>query len=281
VTLSGRTIARLTKPFEGGNGPSHSFIERVWTGEDAIDYLPEEGNKANRVLGGLKALRDGRRASAGEPALPPDPGKLHRVASELAEMLLVQDLVGEEDVAEAVDAATMTPAPAERDEGSTRIPRHRSAKQMPISPTAPIFVVHGHDHGLLHEAVRVLERATSREIIVLHEQANAGRTLLEKFEAHATTASYAVVLLTGDDIGGAVGKGTAPRGRQNVIFELGFFFGKLGRDRVAVLLAPGVEQPSDIAGLVYIGVDAAGGWKYQLARELEAGGIAVSRDRIP
>jgi len=88
-------------------------------------------------------------------------------------------------------------------------------------------VVHGHDHQLLHQAVRVLERATSREVTVLHEQPNAGRTLLEKFEAHAAEASYAVVLLTADDVGGAAGKAAAPRGRQNVIFELGFFFGKL------------------------------------------------------
>jgi predicted nucleotide-binding protein len=64
-----------------------------------------------------------------------------------------------------------------------------------------------------------------------------------------------------------------PRGRQNVIFELGFFFGKLGRERVCVLLAGGVEEPSDIAGLVYITIDAGGAWKYQLARELTAADI--------
>jgi predicted nucleotide-binding protein len=47
------------------------------------------------------------------------------------------------------------------------------------------------------------------------------------------------------------------------------------------LLAPNVEQPSDIAGLVYIAVDPGGAWKYQLARELAAAGILVDRDRIP
>jgi predicted nucleotide-binding protein len=150
-----------------------------------------------------------------------------------------------------------------------------------VSEPAPVFVVHGHDHAVLHHVVRVLERATSRDVTVLHEQANAGRTILEKFEAHAVAASYAVVLLTGDDEGGAVGATPKPRGRQNVIFELGFFFGKLGRHRVAVLLAPGVEQPSDIAGLVYIAIDAAGAWKYELARELDAAGIPVARERIP
>src|SRR5207244_1834655 len=103
----------------------------------------------------------------------------------------------------------------------------------------------------------------------------------EKFEAHAATAAYAVFLLTADDVGGAAGSPAAPRGRQNVIFELGFFFGKLGRARVAVLLAPGVEQPSDIAGLVYIPVDPNGVWKHHLARELSAAGIPVAHERIP
>lgn len=145
-----------------------------------------------------------------------------------------------------------------------------------------IFVVHGHARAALHEAVRVLERGTGREVIVLHEQANAGRTILEKFEDHASSAAFAVVLLTGDDEGGVSSAGALrPRGRQNVIFELGFFFGKLGRHRVAVLLESGVEKPSDIDGLVYITIDVGGAWKMDLARELESAGIEVNRGRIP
>jgi len=50
---------------------------------------------------------------------------------------------------------------------------------------------------------------------------------------------------------------------------------------VAVLLEPGVEQPSDIGGLVYIPIDAAGAWKYTLGRELANAGIPVTLDRIP
>jgi len=146
----------------------------------------------------------------------------------------------------------------------------------------PIFVVHGHAHAVLYEAVRVLEHGTGREVIVLHEQANAGRTILEKFEDHAVGASFAVVLLTGDDEGGArASTGKRLRGRQNVIFELGFFFGKLGRERVVVLLEESIEKPSDIDGLTYIELDKAGAWKQALARELEAAGILVDRSRIP
>jgi predicted nucleotide-binding protein len=104
----------------------------------------------------------------------------------------------------------------------------------------------------------------------------------EKFEDHSGDAVFAVVLLTGDDEGGIrAGTNKQPRGRQNVIFELGFFFGKLGRRRVSVVLEENVEKPSDIDGLVYITFDDAGAWKQALARELEAAGISVNRSRIP
>lgn len=90
------------------------------------------------------------------------------------------------------------------------------------------------------------------------------------------------MLLTGDDEGGIRSSDNLNlRGRQNVIFELGFFFGKLGRKRVAVLLESNVEKPSDIDGLVYISLDKAGAWKYSLAKELEAASIPVDRSRIP
>ncbi len=150
-----------------------------------------------------------------------------------------------------------------------------------LSEDGPIFVVHGRDHAALHHVVRVLERSTGREVVVLHEQPNGGRTLLEKFEDHAATASYAVVLLTADDQGGLAGAATqAPRGRQNVVFELGFFFGKLGRGRVAVLLHKGVERPSDLDGLVYISLED-GSWKHDLLRELQDADIHVDYSRLP
>jgi predicted nucleotide-binding protein len=123
---------------------------------------------------------------------------------------------------------------------------------------------------------------TGLEVIVLREQPNAGRTILEKFEDSAAVTSYAVVLLTADDIGRASSANELqPRGRQNVIFELGFFFGRLGRDRVTVLQGEGVEQPSDIGGLVYTTLDSSGAWKLALARELESANISVNYSRIP
>jgi len=168
------------------------------------------------------------------------------------------------------DEATEAVAPSVRDERG------------PVAIDGPIFVVHGHNLGRANEVARVLERATGKDVVILHEQANRGRTVLEKFEQHAAQASFAVVVLTGDDEGGAKGAdGLRARGRQNVIFEMGFFFALLGRDRVVVLLEPDVEQPSDVHGLVYERLDSGGSWKQGLARELSAAGIAVDRSRIP
>lgn len=171
------------------------------------------------------------------------------------------------------EAVEMAPAPVIES-------AHRP--QPTVDPNGSIFVVHGHNHAALHLAVRVLERGTGRDVIVLHEQANSGRTVLEKFEQHATSAAFAVVLLTADDEGAEVGSPShRKRARQNVIFELGFFFGQLGRERVVVLVDGGVEQPSDISGLVYIPLDGAGAWKMALGRELAAASIPVDYQRMP
>jgi predicted nucleotide-binding protein len=162
----------------------------------------------------------------------------------------------------------------------------RSGPAAPAAPRrrddGPVFVVHGHDDARKYELVRLLDRATDRDAQILHEQPNKGATVLEKLERHAESAAFAVVLLTGDDEGRVAGGGDLkPRGRQNVILELGLFIGLLGRDRVAVLVDPAVERPSDLDGLVYIALDPAGAWRHALVGELEAAGIAVDRRRVP
>ena len=70
------------------------------------------------------------------------------------------------------------------------------------------------------------------------------------------------------------------RARQNVIFEFGFFIGKLGRQRVCAIHLPDVELPSDMAGVLYIPFDKAGAWKFKLAREIQAAGLDVDLNKI-
>jgi predicted nucleotide-binding protein len=148
------------------------------------------------------------------------------------------------------------------------------------SPDAPIFIVHGSDTLRAESVARTVTQVTGRQTIILREQASLGQTLIEKFEQHAARASYAIIVLTPDDEGGRKGQHSRnPRGRQNVILEMGYFYGVLGRSRVSILLYPGVERPSDMDGLVYINFDDDGAWKSQLFRELAHAHIQVDVSR--
>lgn len=139
-----------------------------------------------------------------------------------------------------------------------------------------VFIVHGRDDRRKLDFARTIHALTGTEPTVLHEQPNGGQVLIEKFETSAGRAGFAVVLLTADDFGRAnTDDSEEPRARQNVVFEMGFFFGALGRDRVAVFLDEGVEEPGDVRGIVYTAIDPAGAWKIALARELDAAGLTI------
>jgi predicted nucleotide-binding protein len=136
-----------------------------------------------------------------------------------------------------------------------------------------VFVVHGHDEGARETGARFLERL-GFEPIILHEQSSQGRTVIEKVEAHGNVG-FAVVLLTPDDEGCSTQGNPQPRARQNVVLELGYFIGRLGRDRVCALKRGEVEIPSDFHGVVYEQFDASGSWKLALGRELRAAGFEI------
>lgn len=159
--------------------------------------------------------------------------------------------------------------------GEAAPPAHTPAST-PIPRSA--FVVHGHDQAAREAVARFLERIDF-EAIILHEQANRGRTVIEKVEAHGNVG-FAVVLLTPDDVGAAQGGELQPRARQNVLLELGYFIGRLGRDRVCALKGGDLELPSDFGGVVYQPFDAGGGWKQALGRELEAAGFEIDWNRV-
>lgn len=136
-------------------------------------------------------------------------------------------------------------------------------------------MVHGHDGEAKVAVARFLSKLLGREPVILHEQADRGRTIIEKFESHAERAGSAVVLLTGDDEGGTVGQPQQRRARQNVVLELGYFLAQLGRERVIILYEQGVELPSDIHGILYVLLDSRGAWRNAVARELQAAGLDV------
>jgi predicted nucleotide-binding protein len=140
-----------------------------------------------------------------------------------------------------------------------------------------VFVVHGHNEAVRERVSRFLTKLELNPII-LHEQANRGMTLIEKFEAHSDVG-FAVVLLTFDDVGAVKDKADKlePRARQNVILELGYFVGKIGRNRVCALYEKGVELPSDYDGVVYVALE--GDWELRLGREIKAAEINIDLNK--
>lgn len=137
-----------------------------------------------------------------------------------------------------------------------------------------IFIVHGHD-GEAREAVARFLSRVGLEPIILHEQANRGRTVIEKVEANSDVG-FAVVLLTPDDEGRTRGiENLEFRARQNVLLELGYFMARLGRENVCTLKRGKLEIPSDFAGIVWSEMDVNGAWKQELAKELSAAGYNI------
>jgi predicted nucleotide-binding protein len=145
---------------------------------------------------------------------------------------------------------------------------------VPSIVSRKIFVVHGHDEGARDTIARFVEHL-GFEPIILHEQASRGRTVIEKVEDHSDVG-FAIVILTPDDEGCKKGGKTQPRARQNVVLELGYFLGRLGRTHVCALKrGDDLEIPSDFEGVVYVTFDNSDGWKQALGRELQAAGFTI------
>lgn len=130
-----------------------------------------------------------------------------------------------------------------------------------IASLPRIMVVHGRSNDRqLVEQLLLVHGVT--DPIVLRERFTVGKTIPEKFEREALQADGAVVLFTPDDEAAALlGTTGQPistdeirrrmRARQNVSLEYGWFWGRLGRDRVLLLLKGELELPSDLVGLPY------------------------------
>lgn len=145
-----------------------------------------------------------------------------------------------------------------------------------LSEKNSVFIVHGHNEGVNQEVARVIERL-GLEAVILREQPNSGQTIIEKFESYANRVGFAVILLTADD---KMADNDTFRARQNVIFEMGYFMGALGRCNVMCLIQNKVEKPGDIDGVVYTLIDQAGVWKFSLVKELKASGYDVDANAI-
>jgi len=110
-----------------------------------------------------------------------------------------------------------------------------------------IFISHGHSEVVKLKLRNFVKERLGFEPVVLAEQPDEGLTIIEKLEKHGKDCVFALIVLTADDETASGGS----RARQNVIHELGFFHGLLGRDKVLLLKQTSVELFSNISGLLY------------------------------
>lgn len=147
-----------------------------------------------------------------------------------------------------------------------------------IGSSSRIFIVHGHDEAARDSVALCIQRL-GLQAVILHERPDRGRTIIEKFEQYSDVG-FAVVLLTPDDLGMAKDEDEPKqRARQNVIFELGFFIGKLGRENVCALHKGDVEILSDYEGVLWKSMEGDG-WRFELVRELKAAGFDVDANKL-
>lgn len=149
--------------------------------------------------------------------------------------------------------------------------------------TKKVFVVHGHDE-IVKTNLEVFLREIGLEPVVIHRQADEGLTIIEKFEKHSDVG-YAFILLTPDEIACIKADESEDdnarqkefRARPNVIFEFGYFVGKLGRSRVCCLYTGDVSLPSDVSGMIYKkftnGIEEVA---YSIIKDLKASGYAIA-----
>jgi predicted nucleotide-binding protein len=122
-----------------------------------------------------------------------------------------------------------------------------------------VFIIHGHDSMEKLQLKNYIQNTLNLgEPIILHEVASQGRTLIEKFEDETDEVDLVFALLTPDDKIATQNDSEEIkyRARQNVIFEIGYFYGKLKRKTAKLLLLHKgkLDIPSDIQGIVYIDI---------------------------
>ncbi|MDX2471255.1 MAG: nucleotide-binding protein [SAR324 cluster bacterium] len=138
-----------------------------------------------------------------------------------------------------------------------------------------VFIIHGHDEAL-KDKVDLFFHKQKLETVILSEEVSGFNSVFAKFLEYAESCDYAVALFSPDD----PTENGKIRPRQNVILELGYFVGLLGKDKARILLKGDVEIPSDLNGIIYTKVDSSNDWKIELANEMNAVGFNIDKSNL-
>ena len=143
-----------------------------------------------------------------------------------------------------------------------------------------IFIVYGHNKNMRINVTKYIRRLGIRPIDLMESSPSGIRTIFDSLNYCANTIECAIILLSADDtVVDDSHEFTSYRARQNVIFEMGFFAGVLGRDRVIVMYEPKekFEFPSDIAGVYYTQYKDDNRWKQELRSHLKKIGFQLGK----
>ncbi len=220
-------------------------------------------------------------------------------AGELTEQELVEESVEEEQpkeiesieaqLREALTTELKPPKELSKEEPLKEAPPRRELLREEPLPTVAfnqselpgghILIIHGRDEAAKETVSAFIEKLGLRASI-LHEQPNGGRSIIEKF-GELSDIDFAIILFTPDDTAAPRNKPKEKQTRvsQNMIFEFGYFLGKLGQGKVCVLCKEGAEIPPDYSGVTYIPMDSRGGWRVLVAKEIKQAGIEIDLNK--
>ncbi len=117
----------------------------------------------------------------------------------------------------------------------------------------PILIIHGHDRLALLELKNMIHTRLPHVVPrVMAMDVEGSLSLPEKFDKVTENVLGAIALMTPDDLGGTAldvkANIQSPRARQNVVIEIGWAWGKLGRSKCLILNRGQIEIPSDLSG---------------------------------
>lgn len=141
-----------------------------------------------------------------------------------------------------------------------------------------VFVVYGHDEEMRSKVTKYIKRLGIKSLDLMEYSPCGIRTIFDALNSCANFVECAVVLLSADDmVFNDKHEFLSYRARQNVIFEMGFFAGVLGKDKVIVLYKPNkdFEFPSDINGIYYTAYKEDNKWKSELRATLKRIGFEL------